>query len=70
MRIERKECMRIVDTFEYRDSGLTLSAADALTVVNVLTATANISIESTISRLSTKIPRYAFIPEIKKEYFR
>lgn len=68
MRIERKVCTRIVDTFEYRDSGLTLSAADALTVVNALTA--NISIGSTISRLSTKIPRYAFIPETKKEYFR
>lgn len=68
MRIERKVCTRIVDTFEYRDSGLTLSAADALTVVNALTA--NISIGSTIksiSRLPTKIPRYAFIPEIKKE---
>lgn len=41
-----------------------------LTVVNALTSTANISIGPTIksiSRFSTKIPRYAFIPEIEKQ---
>lgn len=65
-------CTRIIDTFECRVTRFRPNTVwrRRLTVVNALTTTANISIGSTIKSISwlpTKIPRYAFIPEIGKQ---
>lgn len=75
IRVERKvyrRCTRIIDTFECRVTRFRPNTVwrRRLTVVNALTTTANISIGSTIKSISwlpTKIPRYAFIPEIGKQ---